>query len=174
MTEPEVSLYIALYYIKNELTDKNVQVSIDGAHVKTINTIHFKIDDFCLENGLKKLETGHDKWQGEYKIEGYDAHIIVTSKSGIGDVVIQTKEGNTIIVESKKFTKEKGYSLMREAIGQLMTGSALGKKTKPVVAVPYTEKSYELANKWVSLPQIRNAGITFILVKDNGNLSIVD
>ena len=34
MTEPEVSLYIALYFIKNELTDKNVHVSIDGAHVK--------------------------------------------------------------------------------------------------------------------------------------------
>ena len=43
MTEPEVSLYIALYFIKNELTDKNVHVSIDGAHVKTKNTIHLAI-----------------------------------------------------------------------------------------------------------------------------------
>lgn len=174
MTEPEVSLYIALYFIKNELTDKNVLVSIDGAHVKTKNSIHFVIEDFYIKNGLKKLDTERDRWQGEFAIEGYDAHIIVTSKSGIGDVVIETKGGNTIIVESKKFTKEKGYSLMREAIGQLMTGSAFGEKTKPVVAIPYTEKSNELAIKWVSLPQIRNAGISFFLVKDNGTICIVD
>ena len=164
MTEPEVSLYIALYFIKNELTDKNVHVSIDGAHVK----------DFYLKNGFKKLDTECDKWQGEFAIEGYDAHIIVTSKSGIGDVVIETKDDSTIIVESKKFSKEKGYSLMREAIGQLMTGSAFGERIKPVVAISYTEKSNELAKKWVSLPQIKNAGITFFLVKDDGTLCIVD
>ena len=103
-----------------------------------------------------------------------DAHIIVTSKSGIGDVVIETKDDSTIIVESKKFSKEKGYSLMREAIGQLMTGSAFGERIKPVVAISYTEKSNELAKKWVSLPQIKNAGITFFLVKDDGTLCIVD
>ncbi len=97
MTEPEVSLYIALYFIKNELTDKNVHVSIDGAHVKTKNTIHFEIEDFYLKNGFKKLDTECDKWQGEFAIEGYDAHIIVTSKSGIGDVVIETKDDSTII-----------------------------------------------------------------------------
>lgn len=174
MTEPEVSLYIALYFIKNELTDKNVHVSIDGAHVKTKNTIHFEIEDFYLKNGFKKLDTECDKWQGELAIEGYDAHIIVTSKSGIGDVVIETKDDSTIIVESKKFSKEKGYSLMREAIGQLMTGSAFGERIKPVVAISYTEKSNELAKKWVSLPQIKNAGITFFLVKDDGTLCIVD
>lgn len=173
MTEPEVSLYIALYFIKNQLTDKNIQVSIDGAHVKTKNSVHFEIEDFYLKNGLKKLGTEGDGWRGEFAIEGYDAHIIITSKSGIGDVVIETKSGNTIIVESKKFTKEKGYSLMREAIGQLMTGSAFGEKIRPVVAIPYTEKSNELANKWISFPQIRNAGITFFLVKDNGALCIV-
>ena len=147
MTEPEVSLYIALYFIKNELTDKNVHVSIDGAYVKTKNTIHFEIEDFYLKNGFKKLDTECDKWQGEFAIEGYDAHIIVSSKSGIGDVVIETKDDSTIIVESKKFSKEKGYSLMREAIGQLMTGSAFGERIKPVVAISYTEKSNELAKK---------------------------
>lgn len=177
MTEPEVSLYIALYYIKNGLTDKNVHVSIDGAHVKTGDTIHFDINDFYLKNGFIKLDTEHDKWQGEYKIDGYDSHIIVSSIPGIGDVNIETKDGNTVIVESKKGKKDKKgleYSLMREAIGQLMTGNAFSETTKPVVAVPYTEKSNELANKWILLPQIRKAGIVFFLVRDDGNLCIVD
>jgi len=34
MTEAEVILRIALYYLKNHLTDEDVYVSIDGAHVK--------------------------------------------------------------------------------------------------------------------------------------------
>ena len=55
-----------------------------------------------------------------------------------------------------------------------MTGSAFGERIKPVVAISYTEKSNELAKKWVSLPQIKNAGITFFLVKDDGTLCIVD
>ena len=41
MTEPEVSLSIALHYIRNCETSENVLVSIDGAHIKTNNTIHF-------------------------------------------------------------------------------------------------------------------------------------
>ena len=32
MTEPEVSLRLAMYYIKNHLTEQDVKVSIDGAH----------------------------------------------------------------------------------------------------------------------------------------------
>lgn len=47
-------------------------------------------------------------------------------------------------------------------------------KIKPVVAVPYTEKSYELSNGWISLPQIKNAGIKFFLIRDDGSLYIVD
>lgn len=58
MTEPEVSLYIALYFIKNELTDKNVHVSIDGAHVKTKNTIHFEIEDFYLKSWIQSVTNG--------------------------------------------------------------------------------------------------------------------
>lgn len=33
MQEAEVSLRVALYYIQNKLTNKDVTVSIDGAHV---------------------------------------------------------------------------------------------------------------------------------------------
>ena len=35
MTEPEVSLAIAMFYIGNGETSKDVTVSIDGAHIKT-------------------------------------------------------------------------------------------------------------------------------------------
>lgn len=177
MTEPEVSLYVALYYITNRLTDKNIHVSIDGAHIKTGSTIHFNIYEFYDKNGFLKRDLNHDRWQGEYEIAGYDAHIIVSSTPGVGDVYIETNDGNTILVESKKGKKDKTgqeYKLMREAIGQLMTGSALGETINPVVAVPYTEKSYELSNRWISLPQIKNAGIKFFLIRDDGSLCIVD
>ena len=118
----------------------------------------------------------YDRWQGEYELDGYDAHVIVSSTAGIGDVNIETRDGYTIIVESKKGKKSTNgqeYPLMREAIGQLMTGSAFGDTIRPVVAVPYTEKSNELARRWIQLPQIRNAGIHFFLVKEDGNLCIV-
>jgi len=176
MTEVEVSLYIAVYFIKNGLTEKDVHVSIDGAHVKTGTTVHFDIYDFYQKIGFKKLGEKNDRWQGEYELDGYDAHVIVSSTAGIGDVNIETRDGYTIIVESKKGKKSTNgqeYPLMREAIGQLMTGSAFGDTIRPVVAVPYTEKSNELARRWIQLPQIRNAGIHFFLVKEDGNLCIV-
>ncbi len=45
MQEAEVSLRIALYYIRNKKTDRGVKVSIDGAHIKTGNSIqHVTID----------------------------------------------------------------------------------------------------------------------------------
>ena len=51
MTEPEVILRIALYYLKNHLTDEDIYVSIDGAYVKNGNTIHFDVRIFLKENG---------------------------------------------------------------------------------------------------------------------------
>ena len=79
MTEVEVSLYIAVYFIKNGLTEKDVHVSIDGAHVKTGTTVHFDIYDFYQKIGFKKLGEKNDRWQGEYELDGYDAHVIVSS-----------------------------------------------------------------------------------------------
>ena len=43
-----------LYYLKNHLTDEDIYVSIDGAHVKTGNTVHFDIWSFLKENGCIK------------------------------------------------------------------------------------------------------------------------
>ncbi|MGN0169515.1 MAG: hypothetical protein ACI39H_02005 [Lachnospiraceae bacterium] len=177
MTEPEVSLYIAMYYIKNGLTKKNVQVSIDGAHVKTKSTINFDIWKFFSENDYMKLDSDADKWQGEYEIDGLDAHIVISSTPGIGDVKIETLDGKSIVVESKKGKNDKKgleYPMMREAIGQLMTNEYAGEYVIPVVGVPYSEKSYELATRWIKLPQIQAVGIKFFLVKEDGNIVTID
>ena len=177
MTEPEVSLYIAMYYIKNGLTKNHVRVSIDGAHVKTGNAIHFDIWKFFSDNDFIKLDSDADKWQGEYEFDGMDAHIIISSTPGAGDVRIETLDGKSIIVESKKGKYDKKgqeYPLMREAIGQLMTNEYCGEDVTPVVAVPYSGKSFELATRWIKLPQIQAVGIKFFLAKEDGNIVTID
>lgn len=50
---------------------------------------------------------------------------------------------------------------MREAIGQLMTSCSMNENTIPVVAVPYTKKSLELAERWSKLEQIQKVGNKF-------------
>lgn len=112
-----------------------------------------------------------------YKVEGYIPQIHVISKSGIGDVNIHTTDGKHLYIESKK--GEEGnksnseYPLMREAIGQLMTGQQFTDDLIPIVAVPYTKRSYELACKWSQYKQIRSIGIRFILVFKDGNLNFI-
>ena len=46
--EAEVSLRIALYYIKNGYTEKDVYVSLDGAHIKSAGNIIFDITSNAL------------------------------------------------------------------------------------------------------------------------------
>ncbi len=172
MTEPEVSLRIAMYYIQNGKTSENINVSIDGAHIKTKDTVHFDMVGFLRENGYIKCDAT-DKWQCKYKNEKYASCIVVSSKPGIGDVFIVLNDGKTLYVESKKFKSGSGgeYPAMREAIGQLMTGCPDDRI--PVVAVPYSEKSHELSVDWLKNDRMRNAGICFILVKDNGDIEFV-
>lgn len=173
MTEPEVSIKIALYYIRNGLTDKDVKVSIDGAHVKTGNTVHFDIKSYMAGEGCIKIDGKLERWQGVYAVSGCEPKIIVSSEPGIGDVNIKLLDGKQLYVESKKGKKEKAgqeYPLMREAIGQLMTGCTMAENIIPVVAVPYTAKSNELAIRWAGLPQIKMVGIKFILVKEDGSI----
>ena len=167
MTEPEVSLAIAMYYIRNGETLRDVVVSIDGAHIKTKNAIHFDIVGFLKENGYSKCDNAN-KWQGEYKNANYIPCITVSSKPGISDVSVELNSGEVLYVESKKFKSGSGgeYPAMREAIGQLMTGCPDDKM--PVVAVPYNKKSASLAKQWLKNNRMRNAGICFALVHDNG------
>lgn len=173
MQEAEVSLYIALHYICNGLTNENVKVSIDGAHVKTKNKVHFDIYGFLQEHNCYKSDGDVERWQGVYDIEGYVPKLEISSVPGIGDVNINLLSGKRLWIESKKGkTNRSGqeYVLMREAIGQLMTNEHVTKDVIPVVAVPYSDKSFVLATKWSQLEQIRTMGICFFLVKDSGEI----
>ena len=176
MQEAEVSLRIALYYIKNGLTTENVKVSLDGAHIKTGNQVHFDIYKFLNDNECQKMDADTERWQGLYKVEDYDAKLEISSVPGIGDVNIKLHSGKILYIESKKGKADKKgqeYPLMREAIGQLMTGREITDDLIPVVAVPLSEKSYELAQKWSRLEQIKHVGIKFFLVKENGEIITV-
>ena len=175
MTEPEVSLFIAMNYIKRCETNKNITVSIDGAHIKTKDTVHFDIVAFMRNHGYFKIDAETNRWQGEYQNPNYSQRIIVCSKSGIGDVKITLKDGKTLYIESKKFKNGSGgeYPAMREAIGQLMTGCPDDTNVIPIVAVPYNEKSLTLANTWFKNKRMHNAGIRFLLVRTNGDLEVV-
>ena len=102
MTEPEVSLRVAMHYIQNGLTSENVKVSIDGAHIMIKEKMQFDIVGFLRENGYEKLENG-DFWRGEYKNEKYLPCIEVSSDNKNGDVRVRLNNGSLVYVESKKF-----------------------------------------------------------------------
>ncbi len=173
MKEAEVSIRIALYYICNNITKENVRISIDGAHIKTNDTVHFDIFSFLKENGCRKVDENDVRWRGTYEVYGYEPQIEISSQPGIGDVEVVLPNDCILHIESKKGTNKKGnmeYPLMREAIGQLMTTQYSGDNVIPIVAVPYSSKSYELANRWSGYPKIQNANIHFILVRENGEV----
>lgn len=173
MKEAEVSIRIALYYICNNITKENVRISIDGAHIKTKDTIHFDIFNFLKENNCRKIDGVDDRWQGLYEVHGYEPKIEISSQPGIGDVNVILPNDSVLHIESKKGANKKGnteYPLMREAIGQLMTTHYEGNNVIPVVAVPYSSKSYELAKRWSEYKKIQDANIHFILVYENDNI----
>ena len=177
MQESEVSLSAALYYITSGLAKEDVRVSLDGAHIKTGDTIHFDIHGYLTSHNCHKVSGAVDSWQDMYEVEEYQQRIIISSTLGIGDANIVTADGKHLYVESKK-GKEKNrsnseYPLMREAIGQLMTGCRLDDNVVPVVAVPYSEKSYELACRWSQLKQIRLVGIKFMLVHNSDEVEMI-
>lgn len=176
MKEPEVSFRVALYYIKNGYTSEDVQVFIDGAHVRIKGKVQFKVQEFLRGQNCIKIDDTLKRWQGVYEVEGYKSKIIVKSRPGFGDVIVNLKDGRQLYIESKKGKSGKSsseYPLMREAIGQLMTGCELSDNIIPCVAVPFTEKSLELAERWSMLKQMKMIGIKFLLVKDDGKLEYI-
>ena len=176
MTEPEVSLRFAIHFIINHLTDEDVTVSIDGAHIRTKNIIHFDITEFMHNAGLVKSDVYSERWQGKYSLPGYSAKINVVSTPGIGDVVVKLKSGRTVLAECKKGKANQSgpeYPLMREAIGQLMTSAAIDDGVQPMVVVPYSEKSFKLATRWSEFSQIKQAHIQFALIREDRDLIII-
>lgn len=102
MKEAEVSIRVALHYICNNNTKENVQISIDGAHIRTKDTVNFDIFTFLKESGCKKLDGNNARWQGLYEVHGYEPKIEISSQPGIGDVNYQ---------RIRKAIKQKGYKI---------------------------------------------------------------
>lgn len=54
-----------------------------------------------------------------------------------------------------------------------MMGRELTEDIIPAVAVPYSDKTYELATRWGEYSQIKKIGIRFILVKADGDIVMI-
>jgi hypothetical protein len=87
-----------------------------------------------------------------------------------------TADGKVVYAECQKGKSDKRgreYPLMREAIGQLVTGCDFGENIVPIVAISNTDKAKELAERWSKLTQIKNMGIKFALVCDEGDVKFI-
>jgi hypothetical protein len=172
MPEAEVTLRLAFHLIHEGLAASDVQVAIDGAQVKTTNTIHFGIAEFL--RGLEWLKPAEeDVWQGTYGHARYRPKVMIHSNAGCGDVVAELIDGRTLRVECKKgpLTRSKSsqeYPLLREALGQLLTMGRVGKRDLLAVAVPRSDKFEELAKRWRAAPLVSQFGIRILTVgRDN-------
>ena len=114
MTEAEVILRIALYYLKNHLTDEDVYVSIDGAHVKIGSTCHFDIQLFLKQNGCIYVSEDLERWQGEHKVMGSEHNLIISSTPGVGDVNEQLAfvyPDMFLMADAREPLQDKSYSI---------------------------------------------------------------
>lgn len=173
MPEAEVSLRLALHLIERGLTSSDVRVAIDGAQVKTTNTIRFGLAEFL--RGLEWRRPAAD-WQGTYAHARHSANIVISSMPGRGDVVAELIDGRTLRVECKKgpLVRSKSsqeYPLLREALGQLLTIDSVGKSDLLAVAVPSSPKFEELARRWRQAPLIRQLPICILTVNRDNEVS---
>ena len=93
MPEAEVTLRLAIALIENDHVLGDVETAIDGAQVKTGNTVHFPIVEFLNENGWQS-SVQNGRWQAKYSNAKYQASIIVHSSAGEGDLVADLKIGS--------------------------------------------------------------------------------
>ena len=175
MPEAEVTLRLAISLIENGHAVGDVQTAIDGAQVKTGNTIHFPIVEFLNAHGWES-PTQLVRWQAKYSNIKYVASIIVHSSSGEGDLVADIQSGQKLRVESKKgpLNRSKSsqeYPLIREAIGQLVTIEHAEPSDLLAVAVPKSEKFDALAEQWRKRPLMKSTGIHIITVGRDNSIS---
>ena len=101
MPEAEVTLRLAMALIRGGHAASDVVTAIDGAQVKTGNTIHFPITTFLNERGwFSSDESG--RWQSTYRNETFSQAIVIHSSAGEGDLVAELMTGRVLRVESKK------------------------------------------------------------------------
>ena len=172
MPEAEVSLRLAFHLIERGLAASDVQVAIDGAQVKTADTIHFGISEFLRGLEWHKSATD-DIWQGTYADAQRKPKVVIHSTPGRGDVVATLIDGRTLRVESKKgplvgSKSSQEYPLLREALGQLLTMESVGERDLLAVAVPSSPKFEDLARRWRQAPLVSRFGIRILTVgRDN-------
>lgn len=175
MTECEVSLRAAFYLLREDLVASDISVAIDGAQVKTGNTIHFPLAEFMRANEWIRTSTAHP-WRGSYRHSDWRFGIEVHSTSGRGDVVSTIKDGRTLRAESKKgplfdSASSSEYPLMREALGQLLTIDEVASSDLLAVIVPSSRRFDELASRWRRAPLITRLGVQIWTVHRNGTLA---
>ena len=178
MSEAEVTLSLAFYLISGEHVASDVTVAIDGAQVRTRNTVHFQIAEFLEHNGWTKLGDGR-VWQGPYAHREWEPKIIIHSSSGQGDVVTQLRSGHNLRVECKKgsLVRSKSaqeYRLLQEAIGQVVTIERLAKNDVLAVAVPRSDKFRNLVRRWRDAPLIRKCDIRLLTVDRQNQVEGLD
>lgn len=177
MKEAEVSLRLALFYIKNNLAADTVKVSIDGAHIKVKNQVIFNLFEFLSDNGCQNIDKESKRWQGLYEVKGYDCRLEIHSRPGEGDVVVPLHNGETVVVECKGGVGNRRgnqeYRLIREAIGQLLTNGIDSKCVIPYVAVPFSDKNFTLIDKWSEYELLKKTEIGFFLVKPNDEILVI-
>jgi hypothetical protein len=174
MPEPEVSLRLAIHLIATGRAKSEVAVSIDGAHVKMGNKVHFELPQFLASLGWR-AEGSEPRWQVVYRNEQHKAAIRVHSQSGQGDVVAKLEEGPIFFAEAKGGPLERSkssdeYPILREALGQLLTLESLSDGPALAVAVPHSPKFSALAIRWRSAPLIVRTGIRILTVAPSGEV----
>ncbi|PZP30316.1 hypothetical protein FJD32_004245 [Shewanella sp. LC6] len=175
MPEAEVTLRLAISLIENGHVQGDIIVAIDGAQVRTKNTIHFQLVEFLNERGWTS-PVQQKRWQSKYSNKKYAASIIVRSSSGVGDLVAELRTGQRLRVESKKgplirSKSSQEYSLIREAIGQLVTIEHLEQTDVLAVAVPKSEKFDALAELWRVRPLMKSTGIHILTIGRDNSVS---
>lgn len=175
MPEAEVSLRLAFALIERGLVPSGgaIEVAIDGAQVKTCATTHFAPEEFMRTIygcGWSKNHSG-DRWQGTYSHPQFDQTIKIHSTSGCADVVAHLTSGQRLRVESKKgpvvgSRNAAEYSLLREALGQVLTMADVSEGDVLAVAVPHSEKFEKLAERWREAPLVQKIGVLIFTISE--------
>jgi hypothetical protein len=184
MSEAEVSLRLAFWLIRENLVseddndDNGVFVAIDNAQFKAGQVVVFDVPRFLRENHWRKTDSAPD-WHGTYGLEGADSELVIGPASGYGDVLCRLKDDRYLCAEARRGPlttriNSEERRLTMEALGQLLTFSvpplANKKEYLLAVAVPWSPKFSELANRLRAAPLIERFEIQILTVSRDGQV----
>ena len=177
MPEAEVSLRLAFHLLSKPNSSGTASVAIDGEQIRCGDRVIFPIAEFLDEMNWRQIkQIGGNDWHGTYQSD--EKEIRIHSNPGRGDVV--TSVGHqTIRAECKggPLIHKRGsleYSIIRGALGQLLTVKQITESDIYVVAVPNTERFQSLIADWHERPLIKKTQILFALVDRSGTVDGLD